>query len=142
MKLIALEEHLLTLAIRTAWQAAGIDQFTAAFDADETATRLEDLGPNRIALMDAAGIDVQVLSLTTPALSNLQPQQSIDLAQTTNDLIAQAIRQHPTRFQGFRHPSHSRTRTRRDRTRRAVRNPRLKRRHALRSHPEQKPRPP
>ena len=62
---------------------------------------LEDLGEGRLALMDESGIDVQVLSVTTPALHNLEPEESIQLARETNDLIATTIARYPTRFQGF-----------------------------------------
>ncbi len=102
MKLIALEEHFLTPAIRAAWAASPIGaEGTDAFDRGDLAERLDDLGPNRIALMDEAGIDVQVLSVTTPALHNLDAAQSTQLATQTNDLLAAAIAQNPTRFQGF-----------------------------------------
>ncbi len=51
--------------------------------------------------MDESGVDVQVLSVTTPALHNLQPEESLQLAQRTNDLVAATVARFPTRFQGF-----------------------------------------
>jgi predicted TIM-barrel fold metal-dependent hydrolase len=42
-----------------------------------------------------------VLSVTTPALHNLEPEKSLQLARRTNDLVAETIARHPTRFQGF-----------------------------------------
>jgi len=51
--------------------------------------------------MDESGVDVQVLSLTTPGLHNLDPEPSVSLARQTNDLLAATIAQHPTRFQGL-----------------------------------------
>jgi predicted TIM-barrel fold metal-dependent hydrolase len=51
--------------------------------------------------MDESGVDVQVLSLTTPGLHNLDPEPSVTLARQTNDLLAATIAQHPTRFQGL-----------------------------------------
>jgi predicted TIM-barrel fold metal-dependent hydrolase len=102
VKLIAIEEHFLTADIRAAWAASAIGQEgTAAFDRGEIEARLDDLGEGRIALMDEAGVDVQVLSVTTPALHNLEPEQSVTLARSTNDLIAATIAKHPSRFQGF-----------------------------------------
>ncbi len=59
-----------------------------------------DLPEERHALMDEAGVDVQVLSLTTPALHDLGPE-SVDLARRTNDALAAAMARHPTRFQAF-----------------------------------------
>jgi len=51
--------------------------------------------------MDESGIDVQVLSVTTPALHNLEPEESVILARRTNDLVAATIAKYRTRFQGF-----------------------------------------
>jgi hypothetical protein len=51
--------------------------------------------------MDESGVDVQVLSVTTPALHNLEPEESLILARRTNDLVAATIAKYPTRFQGF-----------------------------------------
>ena len=67
----------------------------------EIEQRLDDLGPGRIALMDESGVDVQVLSVTTPALHNLEPAESVLLARSTNDLVAATVAKHPLRFQGF-----------------------------------------
>jgi len=102
VKLIAIEEHFLTPDIRAAWASSAIGQEgTAAFDLGEIETRLDDLGERRIALMDESGVDVQVLSVTTPALHNLEPEESVILAQRTNDLVAATIAGNPARFQGF-----------------------------------------
>jgi uncharacterized protein len=102
MKLIAIEEHFLTAEIRAAWAASAIGQEgTAGFDRGEIEQRLDDLGPGRIALMDESGIDVQVLSVTTPALHNLEPSQGLILAQRTSDLVAATMEAAPARFQGF-----------------------------------------
>jgi len=102
MKLIAIEEHFLTPAIRAAWAASAIGQEgTASFDRGEIEARLDELGPQRLALMDEAGVDVQVLSVTTPALHNLEPAESVALARQTNDLLAATVAKYPARFQGF-----------------------------------------
>lgn len=102
MKLIAIEEHFLTTEIRAAWAASVIGtEGTSAFDRGEIEARLDDLGEERIALMDESGVAVQVLSVTTPALHNLEPEESVALARKTNDLIAATIAKHPDRFQGF-----------------------------------------
>lgn len=102
MKLIAIEEHFLTLEIRAAWAASAIGQEgTAAFDRGEIEARLDDLGEGRLALMDESGVDVQVLSVTTPALHNLTAEESVRLARLTNDRIAATVARNPARFQGF-----------------------------------------
>ena len=53
--------------------------------------------------MDESGVDVQVLSVTTPALQNLEPEESVTLARRTNDLVAETVAKYRTRFQGFAH---------------------------------------
>src|ERR1035437_8557337 len=63
--------------------------------------QLCDLGDMRIAAMDAAGIDVQVLSLTSPGTEQLDAADAISLAREANDYLANAIQNHPTRFAGF-----------------------------------------
>ncbi len=101
-KLIAIEEHFVSAEIRAAWAASPIGQEgTAGFDRGEIEERLKDLGEHRLSLMDESGIDLQVLSVTTPALHNLEPKESVSLAQQTNDLVAATVAKHPTRFQGF-----------------------------------------
>lgn len=74
---------------------------TGSFDQGEIGRRLKDLGEGRLSLMNESGIDVQVLSVTTPALHNLEAEESVRLARETNDLVAATIAKHPTRFQGF-----------------------------------------
>jgi predicted TIM-barrel fold metal-dependent hydrolase len=102
MKLIAIEEHFLSREVRAAWETAPeADDPTCAFHGGDIGARLEDLGELRLSLMDEAGVDVQVLSLTTPGLHNLEPGQSVDLARRSNDLVAQTIARWPDRFQGF-----------------------------------------
>ena len=63
--------------------------------------KLCDLGDLRIADMDAAGIDVQVLSLTAPGVEQLDATEAVELARDANDLLADAVRRHPSRFAGF-----------------------------------------
>jgi len=103
MKLIAIEEHFLTSQIRAAWKSSSLGtEGTDAFDERrEIAERLEDVGEGRIALMDEAGVDVQVLSVTTPALQNLERDESALLARQTNEFLADVIAKNPARFQGF-----------------------------------------
>ncbi len=51
--------------------------------------------------MDAAGIDVQVLSLTFPGVEQLEAAEAVAFARETNDLLGEAVRRHPDRFAGF-----------------------------------------
>jgi 5-carboxyvanillate decarboxylase len=60
--------------------------------------RLADLGAERIADMDAAGIDHQVLALTAPGTNVFDPSTARSMATLANDVAAQAVRDHPDRF--------------------------------------------
>ena len=57
------------------------------------------------AAMDAAGIDVQVLSLTSPGVEQLDATDAVALARATNDRLADVVRQHPGRLAGVRRPA-------------------------------------
>ena len=63
--------------------------------------RLCDVGAKRVAEMDAAGIDVQVLSLSAPGVEQMEPADAVAMARDTNDYLADAVKKHPTRFAGF-----------------------------------------
>lgn len=63
--------------------------------------RLLDLGPNRIADMDASGIDHQVLALTAPGVQVFEPAEASALATDANDQLAAACRAHPARYSGM-----------------------------------------
>jgi hypothetical protein len=52
--------------------------------------------------MDAAGIYVQVLSLTSPGAEQLEATDAGALARSSNDCLANAVRTYPTRLAGFR----------------------------------------
>jgi uncharacterized protein len=101
MKLIAIEEHFLTSEVKKAWKRnANNDDPTSKLHFGEIENRLEDIGSSRLQLMDEAGIDVQVLSLTSPSLHNLG-SESINLAIQTNDYVSEIVKKTPNRFQGF-----------------------------------------
>ncbi|PZF72676.1 amidohydrolase family protein [Taibaiella soli] len=101
MKIIAIEEHFLTPAVKKQWeQYADKDDPTQNLHLGEIEQRLEDIGSTRLQLMDETGIDTQVLSLTSPSLHNLG-SESVALARQTNDYVAAIVQQAPDRFQGF-----------------------------------------
>ena len=63
--------------------------------------QLCDLGERRIAEMDAAGIDFQVLSLTSPGTEQLEAADGITMAREANEFLAAAVKRNPTRFAGL-----------------------------------------
>lgn len=65
------------------------------------AERLEDLGARRLGDMDATGIDMQILSLTAPGVQVFDADLAVGLARSANDELADATRNHPTRYSGL-----------------------------------------
>jgi len=63
--------------------------------------RLLDMGENRIRDMDASGIDVQLLLLTSPGVQVFSAGKAVSLAASSNDQLAEAIRRYPKRFAGL-----------------------------------------
>lgn len=104
MKLIALEEHFWTSAVRDALNrlpADERDKSLALFNTGIVDSRLQDLGMDRLRLMHDIGIDVAGLSLTTPATQSLPSAEAIPLASDANDQLAAAVMEHPDRYFGF-----------------------------------------
>jgi uncharacterized protein len=110
MKVIGFEEHYKLPAIQEAnrdnpgelvydvWKKAG------RFKTDAQGgwpAGIYDLGEGRIAAMDAAGIDVQILSHTSPGPETLEPSLAVDLTTQANDTVAAAVSKYPERFLGF-----------------------------------------
>jgi predicted TIM-barrel fold metal-dependent hydrolase len=62
---------------------------------------LQDIGDKRIANMDAAGIDMQVLSLNAPGVEQADVPDQIAISRESNDFLAEAIKKHPKRFAGL-----------------------------------------
>ncbi len=102
MRTITLEEHFVSPAF-LAGPGKGIRE--QAKNPDHLMARifeqLSDLGGQRIAAMDAAGIDLQVLSLNSPGVEQLEPAEAVAVARETNDFLADAVKRHPSRFAGF-----------------------------------------
>ncbi|MCC7347045.1 MAG: amidohydrolase [Variibacter sp.] len=63
--------------------------------------RLRDVGAVRLAAMDEAGIDIQVLSHSAPSTQKLTGPDAVPLTRRVNDRLAAAIKRHPSRFAGF-----------------------------------------
>ena len=94
MRTITIEEHFAT-PLFLAGPGSSINGYP------EIAEKLLDLGEKRIAAMDSAGIDMQVLSVTPPGVEQSTGTEAIQLAKEVNDTLAQAIAHFPARFAGF-----------------------------------------
>src|SRR2546425_3794113 len=55
----------------------------------------------RLGDMDRVGIDVEVVSLSTPNVFFTDAQHQTEIARMTNDAYAELIALHPPRFKGF-----------------------------------------
>jgi uncharacterized protein len=102
MRAIALEEHFATPAFldgpdrrlkERAEQLGG--RFAALVD------QLVDVGDDRVAAMDAAGVTMQALSLTAPGVEQLDIEKAKSFARESNAFQAEAIRRYPARFFGL-----------------------------------------
>lgn len=102
MRTISVEEHFVTPAFVAGPGAGFLDRFkTMGPRGVIIAERLSDVGDKRIAEMDAAGIDMQVLSLNSPGVEQVEPDVAIACARDANDFLADVTRRHPKRFAGF-----------------------------------------
>lgn len=100
MRTITLEEHFITPgvldAVVKAWAGDPLVGLVQANGA-----KLLDVGPGRIAEMDAAQVDVQVLSLMGVGMDRLDAADAAALSCDANDQLAAAVQAHPDRFAGF-----------------------------------------
>jgi predicted TIM-barrel fold metal-dependent hydrolase len=101
MRTITLEEHFAIPAFMEGPGRTLKEAVSAAGLSPELPDELCDLGEKRIAAMDAAGIDLQVLSLTAPGVEQLEASEAAALACKANDSLASAVRNYPERFAGF-----------------------------------------
>jgi predicted TIM-barrel fold metal-dependent hydrolase len=63
--------------------------------------QLQDVGDGRLAEMDAAGIDMQVLSLNAPGVEQADVKEQVAIAHESNDFLADAVKENPKRFAAF-----------------------------------------
>ena len=70
-------------------------------DAPPLLRRLLDLEGERIQIMDQAGVDMHLLSLTSPGVQMFDPDTATSIAITANDRLAEMVNKHPKRFTGL-----------------------------------------
>jgi predicted TIM-barrel fold metal-dependent hydrolase len=102
MRTITLEEHFSTPAFR-----AGPGRKREEH-AEKTGGRLAkvfaqlaEVDAGRVAEMDAAGIDMQVLSLTSPGTEQSDAAEALALSREANDFLAAVVKKYPKRFAGL-----------------------------------------
>jgi 2,3-dihydroxybenzoate decarboxylase len=93
--IIALEEHYLDAEVKRHY--AGTD----AAHAPRVTERLDDVGQGRIADMNSAGIDLQVLSHANPGMQKMDAESAVRLARGANDRLHETVRAHADRFAAF-----------------------------------------
>ncbi|MBN1188846.1 MAG: amidohydrolase [Dehalococcoidales bacterium] len=103
MRVIALEEHYATRDFleATGTRAAGQKEPGRSLPGPTLLERLCDIGDLRAGEMDAAGVDMQVLSLTTPGLQQMDAAEAAAIAREQNDYLAERVNYYPERFAAF-----------------------------------------
>lgn len=114
MRRIAVEEAFVTADIAAEWKRvlarpdveSGFRKMGESILAETPGNqllhnRLLDLGAGRIAHMDEVGVDMQLLSLTSPGVQVFAPDLASELAAGANDQLAEAVARHPTRLAGL-----------------------------------------
>src|SRR5688572_2211616 len=102
MRTITLEEHFVSPGFLNGPGKAFTEQIRGRGPAGaKVYDQLQNIGEERIAEMDAAGITRQVLSLNAPGLEQTEAAEQIVLAAEANDFVAEAIKKHPARFSAF-----------------------------------------
>ena len=102
MKKIALEEHFTRPGFSEyayGPHASLTPEFIGVFE-----ERLMEFDSMRLAAMDKAGIELAVLSITSPGVqAEADANTAIRPAREANDFLTSVIQKHPTRYAGFAH---------------------------------------
>ena len=108
MRIVALEEHctfpsLVARIGADAIRARGLTPGGHQVPAVARGAQLQDLGADRIADMDAAGITLQVLSVAQAGADLLKGEEAATLARDINDELARRVSEYPARYAAFTH---------------------------------------
>jgi len=75
--------------------------WSKAADGTPLQRRLLDLGDERLRIMDESGVDVQLIGLASTGVQMFERDEATALATLANDVLADAMRKHPTRYAGL-----------------------------------------
>jgi 2,3-dihydroxybenzoate decarboxylase len=102
VKKIALEEHFLPPFLTDQWEPTVAGMPRATYDLIRS--RLDDTGTRRLDDMDAAGIDIAVLSVAGPGVQVVRDiAEATGLARRANEDLARRVAAKPDRYAGFAH---------------------------------------
>ena len=105
MRIIAIEEHFLTPMYREHVSANEYRNFYLSSRSEvmghDIIEQNLDLGAQRIAHMDAQGVDMQVLSFGSPGPQAFGADVAIPMARDANQRLFETIKKYPARFAGF-----------------------------------------
>jgi uncharacterized protein len=102
MRTITVEEHFVTPGFLTGPGKHFIEQLRNRGPRGvKFGEQLQDVGDKRIAEMDAAGIDMQVLSLNSPGVEQAEAAEQLSAAIESNDFVLETVKKHPKRFAAF-----------------------------------------
>lgn len=108
-RLVATEEAFLTpqqaasfrTMAATEWHDPDINMWRSFLNNEPLIRRLLDFEQERLAIMDQFGVDMHVLSLTAPGVQMLDADAATKMAAEANDLLAETVKKHPTRYAGL-----------------------------------------
>jgi 5-carboxyvanillate decarboxylase len=90
-----------SINLDVAFMRSIFDEPTPGSMRDEFRRRLLDLDHERLAIMDASGVDMHLLSLTIPGVQMFDANTALDFSVAANDALAAAIHRHPKRYAGL-----------------------------------------
>jgi len=102
MQKIALEEHFITPAL----EPYLLPSIPAVSDKSRAhlLSLLSDFGEQRLSAMDAASVDIAVLSVSGPGVqTEWDAAVAVKLARQANDDLAKEVQRRPNRYRGFAH---------------------------------------
>jgi uncharacterized protein len=103
MRVIAIEEHVQFAFIKSKIGPGPIAGQGVPSGGGGHEQELQDIGARRLASMDEAGIDMQVLSASAPGADLLDGDDGVELARAINNALSDAVRGNAKRFAAFAH---------------------------------------